>query len=256
MSLRTILMIAGLIAAGVMMNRCVQDPQRTALPFGTTDLSSVQEQLARLSPEDRALVEAYVTRSNGDVLTADLADPDDPLTARTFGEAITLQKNWIVRSGVADAEQSERVAQREARIAPLRALVRASVVKAEIITRNEFQARQSPDFYKQPYQVDNNPTFYVRIRVQNLGNERIVAIKGALKAHDSQAVFPMDLCWIDLGADQAIDARSSVDVNCGGRMQASAQEEAFVRSPDGRFRVQWEPRYLKLENGRELDSGV
>ena len=62
--------VGGLVAIALLawFAHGLRDPLRTALPFGTTDLSSVQVQLRRLSPADRALVEAYVRRSHGDVL--------------------------------------------------------------------------------------------------------------------------------------------------------------------------------------------
>ena len=90
MSITRIFGVLGVVALlGYAIHRG-QDPLRTALPFGTTDLSSVDVALQKLQADDRGLVEAYVKRSSGDVLTTKFADPDEPFTARTFAEAIAL----------------------------------------------------------------------------------------------------------------------------------------------------------------------
>lgn len=255
MNLRTILTVLVIGSAVFMLQRLTNDPHDTKLPFGTTDLGSVQKALAKLPGDERALVEDYVKRSRGDVLPTKLADPDEPLTARTFAEAIELQRAWEAKKKVLDARIAELNAQREARLAPLRAVVRASIVKAEIITRNEYQARSNPQFYQQPYRVDTSPTFITRIRVQNLGNEPIVELQGSLQASDNQAYLPMDLCWIDLGSDQTIPTAGTLEFNCGHDYRgASQQHRDFVERPEGRYEVKWEPKYVKLASGQELKS--
>jgi hypothetical protein len=233
------------------------DVHHTRLPFGTTDLSSVQEPLAELSSEERALVEAYVKRSNGDVLPKQFADPDDPLTARTFAEAIELQRTWNVKQQAVNLRVAELRSQREAKLAPLRAMVEASVVKAEVITRNEYQARSDPTFYQRPYQVDTSPAFLTLVRVRNLSSETLVAVRGSLHAIDADAYLPMDLCWIDVGDERSIPSGGSIDLLCGHDYRgASQQQRDFVRNPTGRFRIVWEPRYVKLASGRELETGI
>ena len=224
--------------------RYSSDPHRTALPFGSTDLSSVQAELARLPDEERALVEAYVKRSNGDVLTAQFADPDDPLTARTFGEAIELQRAWIDRMEVDEARMAQLRTERDAQLAPLRAIADARVVKAQIVGADGSLTG-----------VGGN--FVTRIRIQNRGNEAIVGLSGSLKARDRDEYLPLDLCWIDLGSQQTLAAGASTEFDCGrGTGGASDQQRAFVENPPGRFTVEWEPRHIKLASGRELDSGL
>lgn len=224
--------------------RYSSDPHRTALPFGSTDLSSVQAELARLPDEERALVEAYVKRSNGDVLTAQFADPDDPLTARTFGEAIELQRAWIDRMEVDEARMAQLRTERDAQLAPLRAIADARVIKAQIVGADGSLTG-----------VGGN--FVTRIRIQNRGNEAIVGLSGSLKARDRDEYLPLDLCWIDLGSQQTLAAGASTEFDCGrGTGGASDQQRAFVENPPGRFTVEWEPRHIKLASGRELDSGL
>ena len=230
------------------------DPHRTALPFGTTDLSSVHKQLARLPGDERKLVEDYVKRSNGDVLTPKFADPDDPLTARTFAEAIELQKRWAAKQSVADAQAADRKADREARMAPLREVVEARVVSAKVMTLNASQELTDPGYAKKAHQVSDALTFVLRVRVENHGTQPIVALKGSLQARDRDTYLPMDLCWIDL--QQEIPSGESTEFYCGNSArQASDQQKAFAEHDDGRFTETWEPQYLKLASGRELDAG-
>lgn len=83
--------LVALVVWGVMTWR---DPYRTRLPLDVSNLSALQPQLDRLPEADKAYVLAYLGRSHGDVLPPAFADPDEPFTARTFAEAIALQKKF------------------------------------------------------------------------------------------------------------------------------------------------------------------
>jgi len=111
----------------------LRDPHRTALPFGSTDLTPVKAQLDKLPDNERELVEEYVQRSHGDVLPLRFADPDNPLTARTFGEAIALERQWRDKQKVVQAGADARLSDRERELAPLRAVVSATVAKRDPI---------------------------------------------------------------------------------------------------------------------------
>jgi hypothetical protein len=250
----TVTILVGFIYAAYSWNG---NPHDTKLPFGTTDLSSVEKQLARLPKDERALVEAYVTRSNGDVLPKKFADPGNPLTARTFAEAIELQRAWNAKMKELDAKLAVIHADHEAKLAPLRAVVNATVVKAEVLTRNEFQERRTPGFSKMAHTVDNSPAFLTTIRVENLSDQTIVGMHGSLEASDSEAYLKMDLCWIDLNGSQPIPAGSAIEILCGHDYRgASQQQRDFVDKPEGRFKIIWEPKDVKFENGEELKSGL
>jgi hypothetical protein len=257
MTFRATVTIVILIGAAIALYSGHNDPHRTKLPFATTDLSSVQKALDRLPPTERALVEAYVKRSNGDVLPKQFADPDDPLTARTFAEAIDLQRKWEAKSKVDEARVAKLREEREARMAPLRAAVHASVLKAEILSRNEFQARRDPTFYQRAYRVDKSPAFLVTIRVRNLSEQSIVGLRGSLDAQDAQAYLPMDLCYFDLKEEQSIPSGGFLDLLCGNDYQtASQQQQDFVANDAGRFNVAWKPQYVKFADGHELNTGL
>lgn len=102
--------VVGLIAVGVFRR---PDPHRTLLPIGSTDLSSVRPQLEALPDSERVLVLEYVRRSGGDVLPPKLADPDEPLTARTFADAIALQRRFRAEHPMVDADGPRRATARE-----------------------------------------------------------------------------------------------------------------------------------------------
>jgi hypothetical protein len=255
MAFRTTATAVVLLGACIALYAWRGDPQHTRLPFGTTDLSSVEKQLAKLPPADQERVKAYVKRSNGDVLPKRFADPDNPLTARTFAEAIELQRTWEAKAKIDDARIAKIRAEREAKLAPLRAVVRASVVKAEVLTRNEYQARRDPTFYQHPYRVDTSPAFLTTSEVQNLSDQTIVALRGSLEAHDTQAYLPMDLCWIDITESQSIPSGGTLELMCGHDYRtASQQQKDFASNPGVRFDVVWQPQYVKFLDGRELQN--
>lgn len=241
------------VLAGLLIYRT--DPRNTRLPFGSTDLSPVAEQLAKLTSEDRLLVESYVKRSNGDVLPPAWADPDNPLTARTFGEAIDLQRKWNEKHSVELEEQAQRMAERQAHFEPLRAMVQASVSQADILTKNEYQALMHPEIDPKRYAVDRSPVFVAHIRIENLGDTSVIELQGSLKAVDSQkkSFFPTSICWIS--TQQEFAPYSETEIICASE-RASADQRDFVEDDNDRFEVQWEPKHIKFANGRELDSGV
>jgi hypothetical protein len=88
------LLIAILIVAGIVATRIVNNPLNTHLPLSNAEMAALTAELDALEPEERRLVLAYMQRSNGDRVPAMVGDPDAPLTASTFGEAVELQKAY------------------------------------------------------------------------------------------------------------------------------------------------------------------
>ncbi len=255
MNLRNVLVVAAVAAVVVLGARHSRDPRNTELPFGSTDLSSVETQLAKLSDEERLLVESYIKRTNGDYLPAGMGDPDDPMTARTFAEAIALERAWKEKMQGEQAQADARQAERDARLAPLRALVDARVVKAEVLSSSEFAARRGQPHPGQASMRSEGETFVVRIRVQNTGNETVTAMSGSLKARDRDEYLPLDLCWIDFSQHAPMAPGASEEIECGGRAGVSDQERAFAAGAPGRFTVVWEPRQVALASGRRMEAG-
>lgn len=232
-------------------------PYNTRLPFGSTDLSSVQEQLSKLPEEERALVEAYVKRSNGDVLPAAMADPDAPLTARTFGAAIKLQRNWNAKMAERAKENERLIAERDVRFTPLRAIARARVVQADIMSASAYAQSKSgphaPQRAANPRE-DERMIFVVRIRLENLSDEPIAELEGSLAARDNQSRLPLKLCYVDTGGPQdEIPAHGHIEIRCPSiNRYARPAEYAFANDPADRFQTVWEPHRIKLANGREF----
>ena len=253
--------IFGILVAVVVFVYAIQrtrDPLRTTLPFGTTDLSSVQAELARLKPDDRELVEAYVKRSNGDVLPPKFADPDQPFTARTFAEAIALEKDWAVKRDEQDAVAAGRQAEREAAMAPLREAVEATVARAEALSPRQLSAPPDPGAaVKQALPSDEATVFVVTVSLHNPGSKTIVGVQGALEARENGAYLPLQLCWIDLGAQQPIEAVSRREIRCANAARHIGNEErAFIADDGSRFHVTWNPKSVVFADGTRLDSGL
>jgi hypothetical protein len=232
-----------------------RDPQRARLPFGSTDLSSVESALRRLPAEERSLVEAYVKRSNGDVLLPSMADPDDPLTARTFGEAIVLQRKWNEHMRAQEAVAATRAAERDRAMAPLREAVSARVSRREILTRDELNERQSPGYLQRAHRVDSDPVFVITVAIDNHTDADIVALQGSLQARDRDAYLPLDLCWVDLNEQRTISAHARSEIICAHpHRNAGPNEREFVADPPGRFTVTWEPKLVRMADGKVLES--
>ncbi|HEU4663826.1 MAG TPA: hypothetical protein VFS55_07335 [Dokdonella sp.] len=252
--------LGGLLALALLLYlvNAQRDPLRTRLPFGTTDLSSVEASLQRLDPGDRALVEAYVKRSNGDVLPAKFADPDQPFTARTFGEAIALEKAWDVKRDEMDAEAARRQADRDAAMAPLREAVEAGVVRAQVLAPRDLVAAPDPSApVKHALASDEPDVFVVTVSLHNLGSRTIERVQGSLEAQDREAYLPLDLCWIDLDERTPIEPASRVEVRCANpNRRAGDQQRAFIDDRSDRFTLVWNPKRVVFADGTQLDSGL
>jgi len=234
------------------------DPLRTALPFGTTDLSSVESALQRLKADDRALVEAYVKRSHGDVLLPSMADPEQPFTARTFAQAIALEKAWDIKRDAQEAVAAKDAAARDEAMAPLRALVEADVQRAEILSpRQLIKPREPVDGVISALPSDKATVFVVTVSLHNLSSKAIVAVTGSLEAQDRDAILPLDLCWVDVGPQDRIEPASRTEIRCANlHRQVSKEQRAFMDAPPGRFTLVWKPKSVQLEDGTRIESGL
>jgi hypothetical protein len=234
------------------------DPMRTALPFGTADLSSVESALQRLKAEDRALVEAYVKRSHGDVLLPSMADPEQPFTARTFAQAIALEKAWDIRRDAQEAVAAKNAAAHDEAMAPLRAVVEADIERTEILSpRQLVKPREPVDGIISALPSDKATVFVVTVSLHNLSGKAIVGVTGSLQATDREATLPLDLCWIDVGPQNRIDPASRTEIRCANlHRQASDQQRAFMDAPPGRFTVIWEPKSVQFEDGTRIEISL
>lgn len=263
MSFRNILIICA-IAGAIFIWRATHDPLKTRLPVGSADLSQVQGALDQLPSDERALVEAYVQRSQGQYMPQDIAATDFEFTARTFGEAIKLQKQWQSEQKNQQVQTAERKADREASFDPLRAVVSASLIKAEVLTRDEFLAREDAGNMQggsfAPVIEEQTPekkvVFLTHVRVQNLSSGTITRVRGSLNAvqGNRRGAPRVSLCDIRIDEDRPLTGGAYLDISCGESSQvASEHEQEFAKHP-GSFQVVWEPSKVSFSSGQELKS--
>lgn len=231
-------------------------PYATPLPWDVADLSEIQPQLAKLNEEERQLVLDYLKRSNGDVLPASMADPDEPLTARTFGEAIELQREWRKQDAVRQTEANQRRAARDAALQPLREALSAEMVKRELLTQAQLYGPPSANTGKDGHAVvaaiDQRVTLVVTYRLRNTSKQTINAASGSISIRDG-ADEELAGCWID--HKDVLAAGASVDIRCGKpNQEASSAGRAFVTMPASAYTFIWEPRSITFEDGRVLTA--
>jgi len=229
---------------------------RTRLPFGTTDLATVEPQLQRLDPEERQLVRDYVVRSGGDVLPERFADPEAPLTARTFGQAIALQRRYLAQRAVLDAELDVRRAERAAKLAPLRSVLEVQLVRRQIVPSTTLysppQATPGAAIAALP---DDKPVAVTTWRIKNVSAHTVESFRGGVHVRRAGTGFTyvgqLDECWIE--HDEPIRPGSSAQIQCGqpGRDISSAQR-AYVAMPARALAIEWIPKRIELAGGRSL----
>jgi hypothetical protein len=255
-SVRFWLMVATIVAiAGAFWSR---SPYGTALPLEVEDLTPIQAQLEKLPDADRELVLGYLRRSKGDVLTAALADPDEPFTARTFREAIALQKEFLVRQGQRDAQADVRQQARDAALAPLRKVSGIQVLKREVLSGDAIYGATANTGYSTGKTAtsgnDGHKVLVVTYRLRNFSPRAIASIQGSVSIR-SPTDEEMTGCYID--HSESIGAGSSADIRCGQpNRQSGAHDLAFIQMPMNGFTVRWEPRSVAFADGTRIESGL
>ena len=246
----TILLVLFLMAV-VGLYRIGTDPYRTTLPMEVEDLSPIAPQLAKLPPEDRELVVDYLKRSNGDVLPAQFADPDDPLTARTFAEAIALEKKHREKMKVEQARLAAFRAERDAQFKPLRDIVSARIVNREFLTYDEIYGRSTSGGLAKSVQGDPGAgkITVLTYRFWNRGNRTITSLRGNVEV-DGSGLMPAASCWInDSDPIGPLDHR---DVRCRTPVDATAEDRAMVQRPLAQIPLDWYPAEIRFDDGRVL----
>ncbi|MBK8286338.1 MAG: hypothetical protein IPK97_16490 [Ahniella sp.] len=242
---RWTLLILGLAVLAIWGGLRSGNPLNTALPFGTTDLSTVQAELEKLEPTDRQRVEAYVQRTNGDYLPAGMGDPDDPVDAKTFAQAIERQKQHEERMKVGDAEARARQAERDVRFKPLRDALGVAMVKREMLTHAEIYG----------YGTDMTPQAVTTFRLTNRSNETIVAFDVKIDVREldyppTEFGILVD-CWLE--EQRRLAPGDTFDVRCGRQRALTTVKDAeFLTWPTSDMDLRWEPKRIRFEGGREL----
>lgn len=237
---------------------CQRDPRATALPFGTTDLSSVKANLDRLPKDEKDLVVAYVTRSRGDVMPANMADPDEPLTARTFAEAIKLQRDFLRKEAGDNAKAEARQADRDADLAPLRAAIEVTLVRREIVARQDLTGPREAYRGGAKQAIDTRQVALTTYRLRNTASQGIDSVAGSVKVRKARReggeLGILASCYIE--HDEPLRTGESTEVHCGDTNKSvSDADRQFIEVPESDFFIEWEPRSVRFNDGRTLTSG-
>jgi len=216
------------------------NPYRTALPFGSTDLTPIKAKLDRLPANERDLVYAYVKRSNGDVVPPKFADPDDPLTARTVGEAIELQRNFLKKQEAVDAKAHELEVARDKELMPLREALNIVLIKREIA----------------PLFNDGLPKLITTYRIENTSGRTIDSFKagvGILKAGQRFSYLAqLDECYIE--HNQPLSPGENTEIRCSNvnSLKAGNKEREYVDMTADQLSIHWFPKWIHFTDGTEL----
>ncbi|QJR15265.1 hypothetical protein [Usitatibacter palustris] len=240
--------IAFALAACFLLSSC-SDPRSTRLPLDVADIPKLQPQLDKLSAEERDLVLAYLKRSKGDVLPPKFADPDAPLTARTFKEAIKLQREWNVKFAAQEERAEARRDAADAKLEPLRKTVSITVLRREIMTADEAMGREP----QQGVPLNTRKTLVVTYRLQNHVADTVTRLQGSVSIRtesDPDSLMGIASCWID--RHDPIPGSQSVEVRCGGKGAVSDATQAFIDLPESSLIVRWEPKLIELSSGKTL----
>ncbi|GEM_PF-1703449 len=253
------LAIVGLILLVIAVAVAARNPYRARLPIGSTDLSSIQKSLDRLPAEERELVKGYVARSRGDVLPAKFADPDEPLTARTVGEAIELQRRFVARMGEANAKAHVREVIRDGKLAPLREALAVELTRREILPREEVTippAELERIRAQTPKRaIDDTPVLVTHYHITNTSRRTIESFVADVKIRHTQRDIPqlgaLDGCHIT--HDALLQPGESTDIRCGNTQRiASPEDRAYVDMDASALAIEWTPKRIRFSGGEEL----
>ncbi|MBL8301073.1 MAG: hypothetical protein JNN30_22265 [Rhodanobacteraceae bacterium] len=248
MTTTTRLLLVAALMAGLGLYGALRKPYGTRLPLDVDDLSEIQPQLDRLSESERELVLGYLKRSNGDVLPAALADPDEPLTARTFGEAIELQQAFLHTQAERNAVAAQRRAERDRGFAPLREALELRLVRRELLTPQQVTGIGSAKPVVD--RSDSGQTLVVTYRLVNNSGREIASAKGSVEVFDLQDQRRTE-CWIE--QRDRIEPFARIDVRCGNAMRRAGEaERALVELPADQLRLVWEPAEIVFADGSRL----
>lgn len=241
-------LLALLLALAIYGGMRANNPLNTELPFGSTDLSSVSDELASLDDPDRKRVQDYVKRTNGDYLPAGMGDPDDPMTARTFAEAIELQKRFEAKMAVQEAEAAKMKAERDRRYQPLRDALGLSLIKREMLTPTEIHGPGSYD--------DGQRRAVTTFRISNRSGETIVGFDAKIdlrkKFYPSTEFGILVDCWLE--KQDRLGPGDEMEVRCGReRALTTVTDPDYMAMALTDMDLRWEPKRIRFASGKFLE---
>lgn len=256
MTLRRIATTLLVLVGVALVIRWGLSPGRTRLPDGM-DLSSVEPQLRRLSAEEQSLVRDYVVRSRGQYWPTTFNEDDAlPMNARTFGDAIKLQRQLLARQEEYRAEQRVRDAARDTTLAPLRAVLQLQMVRRELADFGGLYGHPVPPrTAAEPPRPREDLRALTRWRVRNVSSRTVASFEGSAKVYgDGPGIefpnLPLGGCYIE--HDTALPPGGSVEVGCGRGNRGLARDRAYLALPASALRIDWMPRRITYAGGSEL----
>jgi len=235
------------------------DPYSTKLPLDTSHLETLQPQLDKLPETERELVLGYLKRSRGDVLPAAFADPDEPFTARTFKEAIVLQKDFLAKMAKQEEGARARRQVRDEALAPLREALKVELLNREILPRGEVTApaisSTSPGVKSAIRSSDDWPVLVVTYRITNTSSRDIESLKASVMIRKNRK-GPAELgilsdCYFT--RDKVLTPYESAEIRCGNPARmASPEDRDFVAMDESGFNLDWTPKFIRFGDGEVL----
>jgi hypothetical protein len=238
------------LAAVLLLAAAACSPHDTRLPFKLEDIPKVQKQLDKLPAEERQLVLDYLKRSKGDVVPAKYADPDQPFTARTFGEAIELQRAWRVKHPAEAVDRAKAQAAREAAMEPLRRTLGIGIARREIVLRE--QAAGLPR--AAGGSGDEKQVLVTTYWLRNASSDAITHFSGLVTVRvASGAASPVGEQRCSFNRGDELPPGESIEVRCGelGREVTDA-DRMYVELPASALAITWEPRSITFASGRTM----
>lgn len=218
------------------------------------DIHKIQPQLDKLTAVDRDLVLGYLKRSKGDVLPVQFADPDQPFTARTFAEAIKLQREFLAKQVVEDARMGSLREAREAGMEPLRMALSVELVKREIVTSDEATGREA----RQGQALNTTPVLMTTWRLTNFADDTITHVSGSATVRttsEPSSLMGVASCYIN--RIEPITIGDIVEIRCGNANKSVGEAERdFVAMPYSSLVVTWEPKSIALAGGKVLKASA
>jgi hypothetical protein len=246
-----------LVAIAIGYPLLFKGPLGTPLPGSPQELPKLRKALDQLTPEERGLVERYVARSKGTVLPPMFADPEDPLTARTFGEAIKLQRELEARHAKNQAVLDAQRKLREEQLAPLREALSVELQSREIIGPEEFLHRGLPSSEATKPPADTERALIVTYRVRNNSAEPIerfsiwVTVRTIDDPSSSRGISSCTL--EEVRVLEPLEPGAQSDIHCGDLYtRATAADEQFAALPQHALMLTYEPREIRFASGRKM----
>ena len=231
-------------------------PYATDLPEGTTDLSSVASELSRLSDDDRALVRAYVVRSGNSLQGA----IGTPFTAKTFGEAIEIEKKLDLYDAKNQKIEHAIQAARDEKFAPLKRIIDIQLLKREIVNNayvapfRQFSPSETPISKIASTKDSENAlltTYLLKNKSSKVINDLEISVDIRKMKRSPNELGNLDNCFIS--HIRPLAAYEVREIECTYVYHsASETDHQYVAMPIQDLDVKWEPHLIQFEDGKML----